>query len=64
MKVNAEVKRVAELTHLKRTKPLRIICDASMIGLGAVLPQCEENQWKPFSYASRFFNRTGNEMFT
>ena len=54
MKVNSEVKRVAELTHFKRNKPLRIICDASKQGLGAVLQQCEENQWKPLSYASRF----------
>ena len=54
MKVNSEVKRVAELTHFKRNKPLRIICDASKQGLGAVLQQCEENQWKPISYASRF----------
>ena len=54
MKVNSEVKRVAELTHFKINKPLRIICDASKQGLGAVMQQCEENQWKPISYASRF----------
>ena len=63
MKVNAEVKRVAELPHFKRNKPLRIICDASKNGLGAVSQQCEENQWKPISYASRFFKRIGNEIF-
>ena len=40
MKVNSEVKRVAELTHFKRNKPLCIICDASKQGLGAVLQQC------------------------
>ena len=55
MEVNSKVKRVAELTHFKRKKPLRIICgDASKQGLGAVLQQCEENQWKPISCASRF----------
>ena len=54
IKVNAVVKRVAELTHLKGTKPLRRICDASKNRLGAVLQQCEENQWKRISYASGF----------
>ena len=33
---------------------LRIICDASKEGLGAVLQQNEENNWKPIAYASRF----------
>ena len=36
MRVNKEVKKAAELTHFKRNKPLRIICDASKQGLGAV----------------------------
>ena len=53
-KVNQEVRKVAELTHFKRIKPLRITCDASKQGLGAVLQQCEENRWKPIAYASRF----------
>ena len=52
--VNKEVRRVANLTHFKRNKPIRIICDASKQGLGAVLQQCEENEWKPIFYASRF----------
>ena len=52
--VNKEVKKVAELTHLKRNKRQRIICDASKQGLRAVLQQCEVNEWKPNSYASRF----------
>ena len=54
IRVNNEVKKAAELTHFKRNKPLRIICDASKQGLGAVLQQCEENERKPISYASRF----------
>ena len=53
-KVNEEVKKVAELTHFKKKKPLRIICDASKQGLGAVLQQKEDMGWKPISYASRF----------
>ena len=54
IRVNNEVKKAAELTHFKRNKPLRITCDASKQGLGAVLQQYEENEWKPISYASRF----------
>ena len=53
-KVNQEVRKVEELTHFKRNKPLRIICDASKQGLGAVLQQCKENRWKPIAYASKF----------
>ena len=54
IRVNNEVKKAAELTHFNRNKPLRIICDASKQGLGAVLQQCEENERKPISYPSRF----------
>ena len=48
------MKKVVELTHFKRNRTLRIICDASKQGLGAVLQQNEENSWKPIAYASRF----------
>ena len=40
--LNEEVKKVAELTHFKKEKPLRIICDAGKQGLGAVLQQKED----------------------
>ena len=54
LQVYTEVQKVANLTHFKRNKPLRIICDESKQGLGAVLQQqCEENEWKPISYPSR-----------
>ena len=33
---------------------MRIICDASKAGLGAVLQQEENDEWKPISFASRF----------
>ena len=42
------------MTHFKRNCPLRIICDASKQGLGAVSQQNEESSWKPVAYASRF----------
>ena len=55
LKVNQEVKRITELTHFKKDKKLRIICDASKHGLGDVLQQQQSNQeWKPVSFASRF----------
>ena len=40
--VNNEIKKVTELNHFKRDRRIRIICDASKSGLGAVLQQ-EEN---------------------
>ena len=55
LKTNQEVKKITELTHFKRNFPVRIICDASKKGLGAVLQQQQNNQdWKPVSFASRF----------
>ena len=36
-RVNQELKKVVDLTHFKRNKPLRNICDASKQGLGALL---------------------------
>ena len=55
-RVNQDQKKVADLTHVKRNKPMRIICDASKQDLGAVLQQCEENLWKSVAYASRFLS--------
>ena len=53
-RINNQVKKEVELTHFKRNYQLRIICDASKQGLGAVLQQNEENNWKPIAYTSRF----------
>ena len=52
--MNRKVKKVAESPHFKGNKPLRIICDESKKGFGALLQQCEEKGWKPILYASRF----------
>ena len=39
----------------KRNQEIRIICDASKQGLGAVLQQSQEKgEWKPICFASRF----------
>ena len=43
------------MAHFKRDSPIRIICDASKKGLGAVLQQQQNNkEWKPIYFASRF----------
>ena len=43
-----------ELSHFKRNQEIRIICDASKQGLGAVLQQSQSNgEWKPICFASR-----------
>lgn len=50
---------ISEKTVLKfydGKKPLRISCDASKIGLGAVLEQEEEDGWQPVAYASKSLN--------
>ena len=52
--INKQVKRVAEVGHFKKSRKIRIICDASKAGLGAVLQQQEEIGWRPIHFASRF----------
>ena len=48
-------KRITEITHFKKEKKLRIICDGSKQGLGAVLQQQQSNrERKQASFASRF----------
>ena len=53
-KVNEKVKQVTEVGHFKISCPIRIICDASRSGLGAVLQQNDGNNWRPIHFASRF----------
>ena len=55
--VNEAIKKATTLNHFKRNCPLRLICDASKSGLGAVLQQQEEGTWKPISFASRFLTK-------
>ena len=50
-----EIKNVVELSHFKRNQEIRIICDASKNGLGAVIHQNQsDNEWKLICFASRF----------
>ena len=57
VKINDEIKEVVELSHFKRNQEIRIICDASKQGLGAVLQQSQNNgEWRPICFASRFLS--------
>ena len=45
------------LVHYDPSKPLILICDASPVGVGAILAQKEDDGEKPICYASRSLNR-------
>ena len=51
-KINEKVKQVTEVGHFKRSCPIRIICDASKLGLGAVLQQKDGNKKTGDQYIS------------
>ena len=51
--INKQVQKVVEVGHFKRSENIRIFCDASKTGLGAILQQ-HENGCRPFHFASRF----------
>ena len=52
--VQKSVQEIIQLSHFKRLNKLRIICDASHEGLGALLMQKnEKNEWELLSCASR-----------
>ena len=66
--VQKNVREIIKLSHFNRKNKLRIICDASHEGLGAILMQKKENgYWKPISCASRYltnyeFKYSTNEL--
>ncbi len=45
-----------ENTHFQNNAKTRITCDGSREGLGAVLEQNFNGDWRPIAYSSRFFN--------
>ena len=51
-----QVANIVELKHFDVHKDIRIVCDASHNGLGAVLEQLGTEGWRPISFASRFLN--------
>ena len=42
--------------HFDVRKETRVKCDAIKKSLGAALEQFQPDEWKPYSYASRFLN--------
>ncbi len=50
------VNNVVKNTHFNAAAATRLTCDASKSGLGAVLEQRHDAEWKPIAYASRFLN--------
>ena len=49
-----EIKHITEIKHFKKNQPLRIICDASKEGLGAVLQQKTDEDLQATHFASRY----------
>ena len=52
--LNIQVKGVTEVGHFEKSEKIRIICDTSKTGLGAILQQQDEIGWRPTHLASRF----------
>ena len=52
--IRKEIKHTTEIEHFRKNQPLRIICDTSKEGLGAVLQQKSEEGWQATHFASRF----------
>ena len=55
-KLKKQVANIIEVKHFDVHKDIRIVCDATHIGLGAVLEQLGTEGWRPISFASRFLN--------
>ena len=58
------VANIVELKHFDIHKDIRVICDASHNGLGAVLEQLGTEGWRPISFASRFLNAAEKKYST
>ena len=48
------IQQITEIKHFKKNQPMRIVCDASREGLGAVLQQKTDEGWRAVHFASRF----------
>ena len=57
-KIKAELTFTLILAWYNPTSETKVIADASAYGLGAVLLQKVENNWKPVAYASRLMTET------
>ena len=54
--LKTQVANIVELKQFDVHKDIRIVCDASHNGLGAVLEQLGTEGWRPISFASRYLN--------
>ena len=52
--IEKEIKQITEIKHFQKNQPLKIICDASREGLGAVLRQKTGKGWQATHFASSF----------
>ena len=55
-KVKERVTSEQVLTHYDPEKPIKLACDASSYGIGAVIPHIIEGHEKPIAFASRRLN--------
>ena len=59
-----QVANIVELKHFDVHKDIRIVCDASNNGLGALREQLGTEGWRPISFAFRFWNATEKKFST
>ena len=59
-----QVANIVELKNFDVHKDIRLVCNASRNGLGAVLEQLGTEGWRPISFASRFLNATKKKYST
>ena len=58
------VANIVELRHSDIHGDIRIVCDASHNGLGAVLEQLNSDGWRPILFASRYLNEAEKNYST
>ena len=51
-----QIANIVDLKYFDVHKDIRIVCDASHNGLGAVLEQLGTDGWRPISFASRYLS--------
>ena len=51
-----KISNIVELRRFDIHEDIRIVCNASHNGLGAVLEQLGPEGWRPISFASRYLN--------
>lgn len=57
-KIKSEITARNFLTHFRMDLPVKLICDASQVGVGAVLAhEMPDGTEKPVAYSSRLLNK-------